>query len=702
MSFLAPLFLLGGAAVALPVVFHLIRRTSRVRTRFSSLMFLRPGPPRMTRRNRLEDLLLLCLRCAVVGLLALAFSRPLWRNPEAAQAGPAQSRRVIALLDVSASMRRSGLWEQAQRRLEQLVEGMDAGDELAVWVFDRHAQGVFDVADWSGVPRGDRVSWVRSRLAGQEPGWSSTHLDQALIEAADALAARREETLGGRRQVVVISDLQEGSHLDDLQGYDWPDGIEIVLEELEPPDTSNAGIQQVATSGAPIRGSGAEALVRVRVENAADATVEQFQVGWTRVDGPAWIGSEVQVHVPAGQSRVVSLPVPAVESNASVLRLRGDEEPFDNNLFLATTEPRHVQLLYFGGEVATNSAQPRFFLEHAFRDTPLRKLTFVGRDGLGDDPAELLRQAVLVIATGRLSEVAGEALARWVRQGNTAVLAPVDLETAVNHARAFGQPDWFREEITPTEYAMLGTIDFQHPLFEPFADARFSDFTKIHFWQYRRIAPEALDRAQIVARLDGGDPLLVEAVMGQGRLFLLASGWHPADSQLAISSKFVPLLFRILEVAGGVPAAADPKRVGDVLNGPGDGRDREAGLRVVRPDGSEWVRSTEGSRSLVADAPGLYQVTTDDYSTPVAVNLEPAESRTGPFDADQLASLGVPLAKSERQIEIEERRRAQLTFSELEKRQKLWRWFLLGTLTIVMLETWLGGRRARHAGKAQA
>ena len=36
MSFLAPLFLLGALAVALPIVFHLIRRTSREKMPFSS------------------------------------------------------------------------------------------------------------------------------------------------------------------------------------------------------------------------------------------------------------------------------------------------------------------------------------------------------------------------------------------------------------------------------------------------------------------------------------------------------------------------------------------------------------------------------------------------------------------------------------------------------------------------------------------
>lgn len=702
MNFLAPLFLVGGLAVALPVVFHLIRRTSRVRTRFSSLMFLRPAPPRMTRRNRLEDMLLLCLRCAVIGLLALGFSRPFWKTSEGSPAAPAPARRVIALLDVSASMRRSGLWEQAQTRLQHWVDELGPGDELAVWIFGRQVRPVFDFADWVGLSQDDRSGWVRSRLAGVAPGWSSTHLDQALIEAGEALALPGEEMPLSRRQVVVVSDLQEGSRLADLQGYDWPEDVEVVLEPLTVRDHNNAGIQQLAAAHASVGGVGASVQVRVRVENAADSDLEQFQVGWTRVEDRAWIGSEMQVYVPAGQSRVVSVPAAPMDSGASVLRLQGDAEPFDNNLFLAATEPRHVRILYLGGEASTNVARPRFFLERAFRDTPLRRLTVTSVDGAVEDVAEALRDVVLVVATGRLSDAAGEALRNWIREGHAALLAPVDDAAAVTQARALGVPDLFGQEIVPPDYAMIGSIDFRHPLFEPFADARFSDFTKIHFWKYRRMAPEVFDQARVVARLDEGDPLLVEATMDQGRVWSLASGWHPDDSQLAVSSKFVPLLFRILELAGGVPATVEPKRIGDELDIPGGVGASVEGMRVVRPDGSEWVRSPEDSASLIADQPGLYQIITAQYSSPVAVNLEPAESRTGPLESDQLIGLGVPLAASKEKVAVEERRRAQLSLTELEKRQRLWRWFLLGTLTIVVFETWLGGRRARFAGKVEA
>ena len=78
------IFLAGAAAIALPFLFHLIRRSSREKVVFSSLMFLEPSPPRITKRSRLEHILLLLLRCAVIALLAFVFARPFLQKPIAA------------------------------------------------------------------------------------------------------------------------------------------------------------------------------------------------------------------------------------------------------------------------------------------------------------------------------------------------------------------------------------------------------------------------------------------------------------------------------------------------------------------------------------------------------------------------------------------------------------------------------------------
>src|SRR6185369_4938634 len=122
-------------------------------------------------------------------------------------------------------------------------------------------------------------------------------------------------------------------------------------------------------------------------------------------------------------------------------------------------------------------------------------------------------------------------LSAAVKNGKTLLLAPANAETAANLGAFVELADFAAPERKATSYAMLGEIEFTHPLFTPFADSRYSDFTKIHFWKYRQMNAEAIPSAHVLARFDSGDPAILEVPRGAGRVFILASGWNPADSQ---------------------------------------------------------------------------------------------------------------------------------------------------------------------------
>ncbi len=121
--------------------------------------------------------------------------------------------------------------------------------------------------------------------------------------------------------------------------------------------------------------------------------------------------------------------------------------------------------------------------------------------------------------------------------------APGRAETLATIA---GVAPWAIEEATSRD-VMLGEIKFDHPLFAPLAGAQFNDFTKIHFWKHRLIEPESLGDVKVLARFEAGDAAVIEKTVGKGRLVVFASGWQPVDSQLARSSKFVPLMTGLLE-----------------------------------------------------------------------------------------------------------------------------------------------------------
>src|SRR5687767_170692 len=99
MGLLAPLALLLGVAVAVPIVLHLFQRHQGPRVLFPALRYLRRAEREHARRIKLRQLLLLALRLLALLVIAFAAARPFLRRGGAAHAPSA----VVIVLDNSAS-----------------------------------------------------------------------------------------------------------------------------------------------------------------------------------------------------------------------------------------------------------------------------------------------------------------------------------------------------------------------------------------------------------------------------------------------------------------------------------------------------------------------------------------------------------------------------------------------------------------------
>ncbi|MBM3836599.1 MAG: VWA domain-containing protein [Verrucomicrobia bacterium] len=691
MSFLAPLFLLGVAAVAWPILFHLIRRTSRERVTFSSLMFLSPTPPRVTRRSRLENIFLLILRCLVLGLLAFGFARPFMRKPIVAGPDPKTVRQIILLVDTSASMRRQNLWAAARAKAEEVLRKVSPTDRVAVFAFDRQPRTLLSFEQWKTMAVHERIALAIQRLGELTPGWSSTHLGQALTAAAETFEDVPPEEGSAQRQIVVVSDLQEGSHLDGLQGYEWPRGVEIAIEQVKSKKTTNAGLQLVTEIDDAVQATN-ELGPRIRASNAADSKREEFKVRWA---GSSEGTPPLELYIPPGQSRTVAAPpLPATGTNDHLLLL-GDDDEFDNTVYYVPPKAEEVRVLYLGNEAEIDHTQPLYYLKRAFQTTRRQAVQLLVRRPDAVWSTNEAAAAHLMIVADPLFDPALQFAREFLAARKTVLIVMKNISVAQTIAQLTGVAGVAAEEVAGERYTMFGEVKFDHPLFAPFADPRFSDFTKIHFWKHRRVVAEQIPGARILARLDNGNPALIESSAGHGSLLVLCAGWQPADSQLALSSKFVPLLYSLLELSGSLKPQRSQFRVDDEISLAAT--NRAPSITVRKPDGAQ-VELAAGSRFSQTDLPGVYAIASLP-ALQVAVNLDPAESKTASLALEELERLGLPLKQevakqSSRQAE---KKRQHLLATELENQQRLWRWFLLAAFGIVILETLIAGLVTRRA-----
>jgi anti-sigma-K factor RskA len=122
-------------------------------------------------------------------------------------------------------------------------------------------------------------------------------------------------------------------------------------------------------------------------------------------------------------------------------------------------------------------------------------------------------------------------------------------------------------------------------------------------------------------------------------------------------------------------------------------------VAIRAPDGSELKLAAGETNFSQTMTPGIYTMASTQPPKRFAVNLDAAESRTAPLPADELERYGAPIARAATAgpaIANEAASKIRLQNAELENRQKLWRWFLVATLAVLLFETWLAGRTARR------
>lgn len=695
MSFLAPLYLAGLAAIGLPILFHMIRRTPKGKVPFSTLMFLEASPPRVTSRSKIEHWLLLLLRATALILLALAFSRPFMRQSED-QAVDAEAKRRAILVDISASMRRDGLWEQATKKVDALLKDVNPDDSVGLFVFDQELLPLLSFDEWSGLQAGHQTTVAQERLQEVTPGWMGTNLGAVLPEAVTAaLDESGKKTATRSTEIVVITDLQRGSRIEGLQTFEWPESVAVDVQLVEAKTAGNASVQVV---GSLDQKSG----LRVRIDNVVDSPNEQFKVeavsdaaGASGTNPAAMAGGVQDVHVPPEQNRVVQFKDVSSPSKPIVVSLSGDDDIFDNQAWYVRPQTTRVTVLYRGDGSSSDPNELRYYLERAFLPTPTREIDFYAESD-GNLPDESWMTGLSVV-TKRLDSQQIRMFSKAVEDGWTLIVVGSSIEECQQAFEIAGNESPDVSEANVEGYAMLSDVDLEHAVFQPFNDVRLADFTKLPIWKHRNIDGDLPENAKVLASLDGRRPAIVELPHGNGRVLLFTFGWHDADSQFVLWSKFVPLMNSLVDDFAGTSVEPPRAIVGDqfpihTLAGSATGE-----MIVTAPSGLEHGVELSPSASSVLTEPGIYRFAWTDRDGPrtasIAANLDPLESRTDSLGLDEIRALGVPLPDVvEARLTTDEKR--QLLARELESRQRFWQWIILTGIVLLLIETWLAGHLA--------
>jgi hypothetical protein len=578
LSFLSPLFLLGAAAAAVPLVLHFLNREPDARVRFSVVKLLRHAPVEHTRKRRLRQLLLLALRVAALVLLALAFARPFF----ATGAAVASSGVTIVALDTSYSMSAPGRFERAKQLAKAAIDRAPAGDLVGVVTFS-------DQAEIAAKPTADRVL-ANTAISEAAAGFGATRYRAALSAAAQNLSGRKGA-------VVVVTDLQEsGWDAGDRASVPENARIEVADVGQTPPGLSVTGVRllndrlvaTVRNVGSRVR----DARVHLAVDNR-----------------PA---GEARLSLAPNQSSEASFAGPPRGLEAAVSVDDPDGLQADNVRYAVLSGTARPMLLFVTGGGELN--REAFYLQHALTagipsDAGYR-VTSVSGAQLSAPIGETLTSsaAVIVLSTRGLERRGREALASYVRNGSGVLVAvgpDVDGDVV---ADVLGSASTLRVAtagVRPGPRA-LAPADVRHPIFQPFA-ANPAVLGLVTFDTVARIGGSA---CQTLARFTTGDAAVIECPAGEGRALVLASDVGNRWNDFPLHATFVPFAHEVVRYLASAQVHASEYLVADAPAG-------------------------------VPRRPGVFALTGASSQAParrVAVNVDPREADPSRLSVDEFLS----------------------------------------------------------------
>ena len=645
LDFLYKPMLWGALAIALPILIHLLNRYRHKRIDWAAMELLRRALVIRARQIRIEDILVLILRCLAVLLLALAMARPTLSSTGAKWFGAESRVGVVIALDASYSMaHRPGVntrFERALGRVRQVLKTLDAGSPVSLVLMGNQ-------------PR------VLLRCVGYE----EKRLEKALAEAAplperlnlelciEEVSRLVRETRAPMRECYLVTDAQATSW------EELSEKVRIALREVSVVNKANVfllsiGVESgenlaVTNFGLDWGGlrKGAIARYVAEVTNFGRQPQEKVSVALT-LEGKA-VDQRMIDRIPAGEARTIPLfaRLDAAGNSRLAAQIAPDPLTTDNLRYAVTHVAEQIRVLAVDGAPSdepgkseTDFLVPALSPRRGSASAASLAVKVIPWLALSTERLSDYQVVILANVPGPRADQAA-ALHTYVQQGGSLIvfLGDKTIPAEVNARLAVGDKSLLPARLNAVttvkdpQGATLEPAMSGHPVVAVIEGLPREMLNAARFTQYVR--SDLLAGARVLLKIAGtGDPLLAEKALGRGRVLLFTS---TADGEWTnlVKNPAYPIL---LHQAVTYLSRQEHERsfaVGEAINLTLPRANVQANALVRDPTGKDFpvqVGERDGQRVLSyprPEVPGFYEARYASGMQPivVAVNVEPSES----------------------------------------------------------------------------
>lgn len=639
LSFLSPLFLIGLAAIALPVIAHLISRKSSLKKSFPAVKFLISTQGQLASRSRIKDLVLLLLRALILVLIVLIFAKPaVFSFSQKMDKTPVS---VAIVIDNSFSMGYEDNFKRAQDKAQDMIGSLPDGSFAFITAL------IPDNYNESHLLENTRL--LRKSINEIELSFSFTDNEERLQDIFSYLQNAPTE----KKIVALITDFQKNGWSNEDVRKPWLELIDI---------SNGTNSPNHAVSGIDLNYINDSIRVVSRVSNFSNDIVAELltttQLGKQEIREFIDIDPQNSNALEASFTNYdILLP-----GSGSVQTTHDKLKADDVRYFISNYKEESRILIVDGDPREDSRLSETYYLARALEtisENAATNITILDNNSiLNKDLSDY--QLVYLANVGEITPSFAKELEKFVNDGGTVVIF-------LGNRVSMGSYNALLKNILPGELLSLkednlSLIPSSTSIFPKDITDR-TDQIRVEKLFNISIHPES----EVLFKTTDDSPFLIKKELGKGNVFMFSSTADTSWNNFSITPVFLPVIKMIHDLPNIKKSKSRHYFVGEPVKI--ETIEENDSTVIVDPRGKELKVNIESGEFQNTWLPGIYRVETDsklNYS--FAVNVDPRESN--------LEKISIPSIESS----PEQTRDLVKVFKEI------WRYFLWGVIALFVSE----------------
>lgn len=609
-------------ALLIPLFVHLLRRRRFKSQPWGAMQFVLQAVQQESQKAKLQNLILMMLRVAILGMFLFAISAPSTGLHRPNVGEKSNGTHHILIIDSTYSSgtidEKTGLaaLEEAKQKASEYVRSLPDGDVVSVLT-------IGDFQNWVIEVPGDDFQQVATAINEIQPQPTGGKLGLVFELGAELAAkSRKQDPKLFFTQFVVFSDmerdvwdeilLQDGQSQSSMEKVTELGQLSVVDCRVDP--VANIAIKEL-TIKYPQGAFASEITVFAELDCYYKKTNGKVGISWF-LDNEFIVRDEVVIG--AGETTTIEMSLNNLSSGSHQIEARLDEDSLliDNHRWLAFDTPARVRVLCVDGAKNASVAVRLAFAPRNSPDWPVYVHTI---NEVEFEQQHLEEFDVIALCQLEvLSDFNARRLLGFVKQGGTLLITPGNSTDQISYNNFYASISsgsvasspgirWGKVVGNPSlDQAQSGVRVTDHAIASLFRRNPKSGIRALPVYKYVELDVASDRTSEIVLELSNGAPLLLCSAVGKGHVLTIGTSVAIGQeedrwSDLGTWPSFLPLIHETMKYVveqgvrtSNIKVGVFPERRVPMQYGP-------VSIAVQGPDGQTQEYAMEFSRDSDSD-----------------------------------------------------------------------------------------------------